>query len=94
MGNELNKLKFVGENADLEKEVNSVNFQLSKENRNYFRKVFLRILKEVLIITSEVYKLKVEPKVEVEKILKNEDIKIPVFDGRDYNIWKKGYYYI
>lgn len=87
MGNELNKLKSDGENSDLEKEVNSANFHLSNKNRNYLRKSFLKTLKRVLIITSEVYKLIEEP--QVEEMSKTEDIKIPVFDGRDYNIWKK-----
>lgn len=68
---------------------NSGDCELSEEQSDDLRKCFFKTLNEVLIVYSEVYKTKIEPKIEVIKMSKSEEIKIQVFDGQDYNIWKK-----
>jgi len=74
---------------NLEKVINSDSFELSEEQCDYLRKCFFKILNEVTIVCSEVYKVKINSQVEVKTMSKNEEIKIPVFDGQDYNIEKK-----
>ena len=74
-------------------QVNSENFVLEKEHRDYLRKSFLKTLKTVLIVHSEVYKVtqanQVNLKIENEiKMSKSEEVNSHIFDGRDYELWK------
>ena len=87
-------IKFVKENSNedlyndlLIQELESGNFELQKEDRNLIRKFFLKNLKRVIYITRAVsnnISLK-------EELIMADDMKfmLPIFDGKNYSIWKK-----
>ena len=56
--------------------------------RNPIRKIFLKELKKVIIVTNQVYEnIKVKEE-EMAKQARIEDILIPIFDGANYTSWK------
>ena len=92
MGNDLSELRSQRE-EDFVDQIQSEKFVLKKELTNYFRKSFLKTLKTVLIIQSEVYKdtrtnnekIKIEKE---RKMSRSEEVNSHIFDGRDYGLWK------
>lgn len=81
MGNQVDKRT---EENKLINQISSGNFELKIKHRNYLRKVFLKNLKKVLILLKEIESDKIEQKMTEE--MKNI---LPIFDGKDYKMWKK-----
>ena len=59
-----------------------------KDLRNKCRKIFLKELKKVIILKSEIDKIIKLKEIEMAKQAKIEDILIPIFDGENYSSWK------
>ena len=59
-----------------------------KDLRNKCRKIFLKELKKVIILKSEIDKNIKIKEIEMAKQAKIEDIVIPIFDGENYSSWK------
>ena len=59
-----------------------------KDLRNKCRRLFLKKLKKVIILKSEIYKIIKIEEIEMVKQAKIEDIVIPIFKGENYSSWK------
>lgn len=64
--------------------------KLNKEIRNKIRKIFLKEVKNIVILKNQVYKnIRINEEQEnMAKQARIEDILIPVFDGANYSSWK------
>ena len=60
----------------------------NKDLRNKCRKIFLKELKKIIVLKSEIDKIIKIQEIEMAKQAKIEDIVIPIFDVENYSSWK------
>ena len=74
----------------MEKPVRSESLDEEKIQLNKLRKTFIRVTKKVIILKKLLFEIPESSlKVKDEEDKMADEIKIPVFDGKDYSTWKK-----
>ena len=62
--------------------------KLNKDNRNQVRKVFLKELKKIIVLTNKTCECIKVKEIKMVKQAKIDDITIPIFDRANYPSWK------